>query len=268
MPLDVKVAPDTNVVVASSIIENAGELGVVKHPFYDQSIQLFSLFRELDIGFAMPKVRSECFGVLSKAVKSVYVPKRKLDMALKEKFYDESVAIISSSEYKLRELLSRLTVVELDSGEVSENLDDVIQMSKDLKDLYNSTYRSSAWRKQETRERSKPVLTEPAWREDQKKEVVHIHSGQVVREARQLERFMRKYPNKPDQMILAEVITFKKSLAGGNPRVLIASLDSGFFSPYYYRDGKSDTVTKEIHNRFGIWCDRPKEIFRMAGGVV
>ena len=268
MPLDVRVAPDTNVVVAASIMENAGELGVIKHHFYDQSIQLFSLFRDSDTGFAMPKVRSECFAVLSKAVKSTYIPKDNLDVALKERFYDESVAIISSSEYKMRELLSRLTAVELDSGGVSENLDDVIRMSKDLRDLYRATYGSSAWRTQETRERSKPVMTEPAWSKDQKREAVHTHSGQVTREAKQLERFMKGYPNKPDQMILAEVITFKKSLAGDNPYVLIASSDSGFFSPYYYYGGKSDIVTEEIYNRFGIRCDHPREVFRMAGGVM
>ena len=69
-------------------------------------------------------------------------------------------------------------------------------------------------------------------------------------------------------MILAEVIAFKKSLSGGDSCVLIASLDSGFFSPYYCYGGKSDIVTEEIYNRFGIRCDHPREIFRMAGGVV
>ena len=268
MQLDVKVVPDTNVVVASSIMENAGELGIIKHHFYDQSIQLFSLFRNSDKGVAVPKVRSECFAVLSKAVKSAYIPNGKMNVAQKEKFYDESVAIISSSEYKMRELLSRLTAVELDSGEVTKNLKDVRQMSEDLKDLYGTTYSSSARRKQEIRERSDPVLTEPAWQKDQKKEVVSAYSDQVTREAKQLERFMKKYPNKPDQMILAEVITFKKSLAKDNSCVFIASSDSGFFSPYYYYGGKSDIVTEKIYNIFGITCDHPKEVFRMAGGVV
>ena len=268
MSLDVKVVPDTNVVVAASIMENAGELGIIKHHFYDQSIQLFSLFKDNDIGVAMPKVRSECFMVLSKAVKAVFVPNNKLDMTLKEKFYDESVAIISSSEYKMRVLLSRLTAADLDKGKILDNLKGVIQMSRDLKDMYHTKYRSTDWRKQETKNRSKTVLTEPAWKQEQKKEVVHAHRSQVTREAKQLERFMKKYPNKPDQMILAEVITFKKSLAGKNPYLLIASSDSGFFSPYYYYGGKSNIVTEEIYNRFGIRCDHPREVFHMAGGVV
>ncbi len=42
---DVKVIPDTNIIVAASIMENIHELNIiVKHPFYDQSVQLCSLF--------------------------------------------------------------------------------------------------------------------------------------------------------------------------------------------------------------------------------
>ena len=108
---DAKVIPDTNVIVAASIIKNMGELGItVKHDFYDQSIQLFSLFsyQKCADGYAMPQIKAECFGVLSRAVKDVYVPKRLSDDAAKEKFYDDAVGIISSSEHKMRELLSRL----------------------------------------------------------------------------------------------------------------------------------------------------------------
>ena len=44
-----KIIVDTNVVVAASVIENISELDIViKHEFYDQSIQLFSLFKQDD----------------------------------------------------------------------------------------------------------------------------------------------------------------------------------------------------------------------------
>ena len=44
-----KVIVDTNVVVVASVIENISELDIViKHEFYDQSIQLFSLFKQDD----------------------------------------------------------------------------------------------------------------------------------------------------------------------------------------------------------------------------
>ena len=74
---DVKVIPDTNVLVAASIMENMDELGVVvKHQFYDQSVQLFSLFHPPQSveGYAMPQVKTECFRVLSRAVRDVFVP--------------------------------------------------------------------------------------------------------------------------------------------------------------------------------------------------
>lgn len=267
MSPDAKVVPDTNVVVASSIIGNVGELGIIKHRFYEPSIQLFSLFRDPGIGVAVPRVRAECFGVLSRAVKSAYIPKNKGDRELKEKFYNELVAFVSSSEYKLRELLSRLTSVNLDRRQVSENLEAVRQMSKHLRELYRTKYRSPAAQRRESIERSKSVTTEPTWNPDQKSEAIRAYGDQVARESKQLERFMNNYPNESDQRILAEVITFKRSLAGESSYVLIASWDRGFFSPYHYRGGTSDIVTKEIYERFGIKCDDPKEVFRMAGGV-
>jgi len=265
---DVKIIPDTNVIVAASIIENIYELEiVVKHHFYDQSIQLFSLFRppqSVD-GYLIPQVKSECFGVLSRAVKDVFVPRRIFDSSVKEKFYNDAVGIISSSEHKMRHLLSRLKRAKLDYGQIQKNLRDVEEMSNDLRQLYKRKYMKKQWRRNESRTRSKPILSEPKWKKEQKDEVVYTFGGQVMREAKQLERFMRK-SNKPDERVLAQVITFKKSLSESEPHVLIASSDTGFFSPYYYYGGKSDTVTEEIFNRFGIRCDHPRDIFKMAGG--
>ncbi len=41
-----KIIIDTNVIIAASIIQNIGKPKiVVKHKFYDQSIQLLSLFK-------------------------------------------------------------------------------------------------------------------------------------------------------------------------------------------------------------------------------
>lgn len=266
----IKVIPDTNVVVAASIMENIDEIGIIKHHFYDQSIQLFSLFKSPNgiEGFAIPKVKAECFGVLSRAVKEVFVPKQSMDLSLKEKFYNNAVGIISSSEHKMRSLLSRLRKVKIDQKNVQNNLRDVEDMSRELQKLYHQTYQRYNRRRKESKERSKPILSEPKWQKEQKMEVVNTHGEQVTREAKQLERFMRKYPNTPDQKILAEVITFKQSLVDSDHYVLVASSDTGFFSPYHYYGGKSDTVTEAIYNRFKIRCDHPREIFCIAGGIV
>lgn len=267
---DVKVIPDTNIIVAASIMENVHELDIiVKHHFYDQSIQLFSLFyppKSVD-GYAMPQVKAECYGVLARAVKEVFVPKKFTNSAVKERFYNDAVGIVSSSEHKMRSLLSRLKRVRLDNGQVQKNLKDVKDMSRDLRQLYNQRYKKKYVRKKESKIRAKPILNEPKWKKEQKEEVVQTHGGQIVREAKQLERFMRK-TNEPDERVLAQAITFKNSLSEPDTSILIASSDTGFFSPYHYYGGKSDTVTEEIYRRFGIICDHPRDIFKMAGGML
>lgn len=144
---------------------------------------------------------------------------------------------------------------------------DVVSMSEELEDNYNK-YQKKQWRQQESKQRAKSITTEPKWQKEQKDIVVYAHKSQVVREFKQLERFMKKYPNSADQKILAQVITFKKSLNDHNSSILIASKDTGFFSPYHYDGGKSDIVTEKIFSTFEIRCDHPKEIFQMAGGVI
>ena len=267
---DVKIIPDTNIIVAASIMENIHELDiVVKHPFYDQSIQLFSLFYppKLIDGYALPQVKAECYGVLSRAVKGVYVPKKFTNSVVKERFYNDAVGIISSSEHKMRRLLSKLKRVRLDNSQVQKNLRDVEDMSHGLRQLYNQKYKKKYERKKESKIRAKPILNEPKWNKEQKDEVVQTHGGQIVREAKQLERFMRK-TNEPDERVLAQAITFKNSLGESDSPILLASSDTSFFSPYHYYGGKSDTVTEEIYKRFGIICDHPRDIFKMAGGML
>ena len=140
-------------------------------------------------------------------------------------------------------------------------------MSSYLRQLYEQKYRKKQSRKKESKIRAKPILTEPQWKKEQKEEVVQTHDGQIAREAKQLERFVRK-DNRADERILAQAITFKNSLSESAPVILLASSDTGFFSPYYSHYGRSDTVTEEIHERFGIVCDHPRNIFKMAGGVL
>lgn len=266
-----KIIPDTNVIVSASILENLKDIGIVKHTFYDESIQLFSLFKKQTPhveGIAIPKVKSECFRVLSQAVKDTFVPKNMLDLIMKEKFYDNAVSIISSSEHKMRGLLSKLRKTQLDQEQIAKNLHNVNHMSKNLKQSYDKKYKRKDWRRKEIKKRAKPITSEPKWQEEQKKEVIDAHGEQVGRESKQLERFVKKYPNTSDQEILAQVITFKISLNDPNSNILIASSDTGFFSPYHYSGGTSDTVTMRIWSEFGIICDHPRQIFKLSGGII
>ena len=112
--------------------------------------------------------------------------------------------------------------------------------------------------------RAKTVLKEPR-NQEQKKEVSSAHDAQIVRESLQLGRFVRK-SNSRDELILAETISMMQfdEKTGGSYDFWIASCDSGFFAPYIRSYlGTSDTVTREIENRFKIRCDYPKKIYRL-----
>lgn len=270
----VKVIPDTNVIIAASIFENISEIcEEFKHKFYDESIQLFSLFKKNPqdkIGIALPKVKRESYGVLARAVKEVFIPQNTVvDIRTKTLFYNSAASIIFSSDHKRQLLLARLHHIRLNEKEVVECLHKVIRMSKDLKNLYNKKYKHKQKIISEAQQRSKNIKTEPRWKTDQKDEVFYAHGSQVRLESKQLERFMRKYPNEPDQRVLAEALAVKNFLlsTGKDVSILLASRDMGFFAPYIYLGGKSDLVTQEIYNRFQIRCDYPREIFRMAGGI-
>lgn len=267
-----KIIIDTNVLVSASILQNIAELETeIKHEFYDQSIQLFSLFNtpvSNKAGYLVPKVKSESFIVLAKAVKSVFVPSTLVNARRKEIFYNDAVAIINASEHKMRKLMGLLEYLELEESKIQTNLAAVRNMSSDLMNEWRKKYQKYNWRVQETKVRSKPIVTEKHWKLDQKKEVVHAHKKQIDRESRQLYRFQRKHPNLADERILAESITLKTLLEKTEviSSFMIASCDSGFFSPYIGSDGISNTVTTEIHTRFGIVCDYPRAVFFMAGG--
>jgi len=269
---DPKVVVDTNVLVSASILRNISELDTeIKHEFYDQSIQLFSLFRKYRskrIGYLVPKVRTESFSVLSKAVKSVFVPSTLQDPKRKEIFYNDAVAIINASEHKMRDLMKLLFSEKLDEQKITTNLKNIKKMSAYLMNQWNQKYNRKGWRTRESKKRSKSIMKEIYWKEEQKKEVVYTHKGQIDRESRQIYRFQRKHPNWQDERILAESITLKQKLEDKTEKFnfMIASCDSGFFSPYIGLEGVSDTVTREIQQRFNIRCDYPRTVFFRAGG--
>ncbi len=107
-----KIVVDTNVVVAASAIQNIQELDLtIKHEFHDQSIQLFSLFKENNncSGVLVSTVKTESFKVLSKAVRKVFVPDSLSNPQRRELFYNDAVAIIASSEEKMRVLMKRMS---------------------------------------------------------------------------------------------------------------------------------------------------------------
>lgn len=268
-----KVIVDTNVIVAASIIENISGLDVpVKHEFYDQSIRLFSIFKKQPqerIGIAVPTVKREAFKVLTRAVKSVFLNGISNDRRVKQHFYDAAVAIINSSESKMRDLFVRLIAERPPEWQIQRNLQIVNRMSNDISNTWNKQYKQKYQRIRQSQKRAKPITTEKYWKDEQKEEVFYTHTEQVHVESIQIERFMKKFPNPMDSRILAETISVKEKYCKMNEDYVffIASCDTGFFSPYIAANGaKSDKVTKEIHNRFKITCDHPQEIYGFIGG--
>lgn len=255
------VAPDTNVVVAASIMENIGEIGTVKHEFYDESIELFGTLQRIGGVYLVPSVEAESYLVLSRAVKDAYAKKIRSEKAAER--YADMYSIVASSYIKMARLTSRMKRAHVDEDAVRSNMRKVAEMSRHLEGVYRNKYSTADKRKKVAIERSGYAPRGPRWKKGIQSEVLRMYRIQVDCESAQLRRFMR-HPNTADQRILAEVITLRDSLGRGSPPAMIASLDTGFFSPHYYRGGKSDIVTEEIRRRFRISCHRPREIIMMA----
>lgn len=261
---DAVIIPDTNVIVSASIIQNLRELGLVKHMFYEESIQMFSLFvTRSDIkGVVVPQVMTECFRVLAQSAKNTLVHETHHHSTTAES-YERAIGLVVSSIYRMRKLLRRLSLIEIDDTKFLKNLQRVDDMSTDLKHLYEKTYKTRESRMREAQNRAQSTATEPEWSREQKNEVINTYKMQVKCEARQLARFVDKYPNKSDQKILAQVITYKDSLPNSSV-IFIASLDVGFFSPHRSGVTVSDIVTKRIFREFKITCDLPRRVFEIV----
>ncbi|MCH7967602.1 MAG: hypothetical protein IIB02_09375 [Thaumarchaeota archaeon] len=261
-----KIIIDTNVIVAASIIENVKELGIeVSHRFYGQSRQLFSIFikrPEEKIGICTPTVRSEAFKVLSRAVKDSFIPPNLEDIKRKEIFYNDAVALVNTAEHRMRYLFGFLLHKTPNPNLVNKNHKLVKDMSFYLKDLWHTKYRGRERRISESQKRSKNIKTELYWVKEQKNEVFYAHNSQINIEARQLGKFVRKWPNKNDERILAETITVKNDYERIDEKYefYIASCDTGFFSPAFFQNTVSNLVTTEIKERFEIICNVPKVI--------
>ncbi len=209
-------------------------------------------------------VKTESFTVLTRAVYKTFLPDSSADPQLRAMFYSDVAGIVTSSERRMRKLMKRLKEGEYDPKELCKNIERVKSMSRDLRMECEERHAGKNRRRPESDRCAKTVLKEPR-KQEQKKEVRSAHDAQIVRESLQLRRFVIK-SNSRDELILAETISVMQfdEKTGGSYDFWIASCDSGFFAPYIHRNlGTSDTVTREIKNRFKIRCDYPREIYRL-----
>jgi len=184
------------------------------------------------------------------------------DVHRRKIFYDNAVGFVNASEHRMQELLGLLIPKNPDKNLVKKNHELVKDMSLYLKDEWQIKYRRRRKRIEESQQRSENIGTERYWGEEQKDEVFYTHISQVNIEARQLEKFMRKWPNHNDEKILAETLTIREDYRRieENYQFFIASCDTGFFSPMMIKGALSNIVTAEIKDRFNIICHVPKVI--------
>lgn len=219
------LVPDTNVLVAAST-EIAGE----RHEFYDESMAMLSLLARHRVGFKVPKVSSECTNALEHSLAFIMRKMARRSNMPHAKIMEKHAEALITCQQQMNKFLSDL-ISKPNLIESRRHLGTVRRMSEYLRERYES-------------------LPEKTVRD-----IGRAEDGRFL----QLQRFMAKYPNESDQIILAEVVTLKGLLEDSSD-VMIASKDSGFFSPHVGRGIRSDVVTGEIRRRFGISCDHPGKI--------
>lgn len=243
MPDNIKVVIDANIAIAASIYYDQGNAVPIKHRIHDEASALVEHLAESGNGYVVPTVRTEAIGALPWAVED----------AVGRRYAGTSVARMESSYYEIsirsRNVMEKVfrspNMAHTYPEQVAFNLILVERMSKSLMDRYAAlTGRGITARGR----------------------AVDPPGAHIPHEALQLWRFAKKHPNKGDQRILAEAAAFRATLPAGS-RVMIASSDTGFFSPYRHAGGVSDTVTAEMRKRFGILRDHPEAILRMVRGA-
>lgn len=262
----IKVLIDTNVLVAASIQANISEINLtVKHPHYDESRKLFSVFQKnvaKQLGITTKTVRGESFKVITRAVNSIINDKKINDPKVKQDSFKIGSKIVNLCDKKMKLLLNSLVIEQANENEVKIKYQKVKEMAEYIKTQYEGKYINKMNRNIEAKRRTERI-SNTKWNEALKEQVYWAHRKQVEQEKLQPKRFMSKYPNEQDSRILSEAIAIKEKLEKQDVKInfYIASCDMGFFAPLRLRNGGiSNMVTNEIRNRFNIVCDLPREI--------
>ena len=262
-----KIFLDTNVIVAASIQAKSEELGkTIAHTHFRESSNLLSALRQYSsnkIGVTSKTVEGEAYRVIIKAIKSEFDKHVNYQNHNAEPLFDEFARICNICLNRTRQLFSFLVIEILDKSEVKKNLEKVNDMVTYVYTL-NARYGTIEHRRILAK-RKKDASTKFSWTAALHREVYMMFRDQVEREYVQIRKFMEKEPNgnNNDKQILAEAITVKSGL-GNEMQFYIASHDTKFFSPLRLKGGsKSELITIEINNRFGITCDTPLEIIKI-----
>ena len=248
---------DTNVFIAACIYIQVKDYKIkIRHKFYDQSIKLLSLIKKHDhvTGMTTKTVKGETFAVFNKALENVIH-----DNTFERKtLYDNRVAITNKCYKKIQEFFTYVDIKNLNDDDVKCALEDVKKMADELICLYKRNYEAPLTRNIAAKRRTHSIQG-ARWKWGLKVESYNAHMRQIELERLQMKKFALKHPNINDMRILSESIIIKKIMDENN--FLIASCDTGFFSPIRTRKGSiSNIVTKKIYDTFNIDCDVPNQV--------
>lgn len=255
---------DTNVIVSARIQVNSKKFGApITHPFFQESMHLLAMLRKItpSPSITSKTVEGETYATLIKAVKYEVDKHTNGQNIPKADLFNEFSRISNICLNRARQQLSFITIESVDKSEKKQNLGKIEDMVRALRAKYDGNY-ANPMNRDIAAKRRRDTTLKYQWKTEMRKEVYRMFREQVEREAIQICQFLANEPNNNinDKQILAEAITIKNSLVD-NSQFYIVSNDKKFFAPIRLKGGaKSDLVTSEINNRFGIICDTPREI--------
>ena len=251
-----KVIFDSCVIVAASVLMSATEdVGIaLKHHFYEDAIQLFSLVRKnlaKRIGVVTATIESEALGVLSEVIRGEIRRKyQELDRATLFRYH--SIAL-NTCDTRMRNLLAFLQREPVDPYVVAIWFTQVTMMYEELEKVAEKLEKVAYLKAKAVPPKIRRMAD---W--------FKIYRTSDIRANAQLYNLLLKKVEPEDQKILAEacyLLNLYKATEGKAVSLYIASTDH-HFSPARKLGGvvESRQVTDEIEKRFGIVCNWPKGI--------
>lgn len=255
-----KIIFDSCIIVAASVFVSATEdVGItLKHHFYEDSIQLFSLVKKnlaKRIGVVTTTIENEALGVLSEVIRGEI--RRKYEELDRETLFRYHSIALNTCDTRMRNLLAFLQREPVDPYNVAVWFTQVTRMYEELEEKAKKLKKVAYLKAKAVPPRIRRMAD---W--------FKIYKTNDIRANAQLYNLLLKKVEPEDQKILAEacyLLNLYKATEGKAVSLFIASTDH-HFSPAR-RPGwvvESRQVTDEIEKRFGVVCDWPKRIYEIV----
>lgn len=256
----VKILFDTCVLIAASTFYVSEDIEVppLVHPFYEQSKDLVEYIKEnleKRIGIVTARIEGQCPGALHSAIEEVLMGMKTQD---RRKYFPHFSTILDFCENRLKkDILPYLVREPVDEDAVKSNYQFV---DKIYEELAGEAIRRGYM------ERRYERWTEAAARRF-KRLARDIYKEREIKEDFQLFHLIKKPVETSDKFILSEAVyLFQLHYRMEEEMVAfyLASTDH-HFSPKRWIGGiESREVTNRIEQKFGIVCDWPQQIKKLA----